>query len=145
MQFAQESDATAYVIRSYGPGEVIVTEPLTSELLLQAAQSSSGRPLLNRRTLTRSAIVTPKSLIDDWRPQSAGELALNDVQTLAELDSEVLLIGTGPRLTWPRLDVLAPLRENSIGFEVMDTAAACRTYNILMFEGRKVAAALMMI
>ncbi len=145
MQFAQEADATAYVIRAYSAGEVVITEPLTSELILDAAQSSNRRPLLNRRTLVRSAVVTPKLLIDDWRPQQPNELSIQDVTVLAELEPEVLLIGTGRALTWPDHALLAPLRNKAIGFEIMDTAAACRTYNILMFEGRRVAAALMMI
>lgn len=145
MQFAQESDATAYVIRAYAPGEVVITEPLTSEFIVEAAQAGNRRPLLNRRTLSRSAIVTPKILIDDWRPQAPNELNIQDVMVLAELEPEVLLVGTGRALTWPDHALLAPLRDRTIGFEIMDTAAACRTYNILMFEGRRVAAALMMI
>lgn len=144
MQFAQESDATTYVIRAYAPGEVVISEPLTSEMLLEAAQRGN-RPLLKRRKLTRSAIVTPKTLIDDWRPQCPDELEIQDVRAIAALDAEVILLGTGPTLKRPDYALLAPFTDKGIGYEIMDTAAACRTYNILMFEGRSVAAALLMI
>jgi uncharacterized protein len=58
---------------------------------------------------------------------------------------ELLILGTGRRQRFPRAELLAPLAEAGIGWEVMDTGAACRTYNILMSEGRNVAAALLMI
>jgi len=58
------------------------------------------------------------------------------------LRPEVLLIGTGPRQVFPDRALLAPLHAARVGFEVMDTAAACRTYNVLVGEGREVAAAL---
>jgi uncharacterized protein len=64
---------------------------------------------------------------------------------LAELESEVVLIGTGKSLRFPRSELIAPLMASGTGFEIMDTAAACRTYNILMGEGRRVSAALLMI
>lgn len=144
MQFAQENDATTYVIRAYAPGEVVISEPLTSEMLLEAAQRGN-RPLLKRRKLTRSAIVTPKTLIDDWRPQEPDELEIQDVRAITALDAEIILLGTGPTLKRPDYALLAPLNDKGIGYEIMDTAAACRTYNILMFEGRSVAAALLMI
>ena len=58
---------------------------------------------------------------------------------------EVVLLGTGARLRFPPAAVLAPLTRAGIGVEVMDTAAACRTYNILAGDGRRVVAALLMI
>lgn len=66
--------------------------------------------------------------------------------TLAEgtaVSAEIVLIGTGKRLRFPPPDALRPLRDARIGFEVMDTAAACRTYNVLLSEGRQVAALLL--
>jgi uncharacterized protein len=64
------------------------------------------------------------------------------VSRLTALGVDIVLIGTGERLDFPQPSVLRPLIEAGIGFEVMDTPAACRTYNILMGEERKVAAAL---
>ena len=61
------------------------------------------------------------------------------------LQPEILLIGTGRRLVFPAHSLYAELFRKGIGLEVMDTTAACRTYNILLSEGREVVAALFMI
>ena len=61
---------------------------------------------------------------------------------LAALPVEILLLGTGPSLSFPHPRLTQPVRDAAIGLEVMDTAAACRTYNILLAEDRRVAAAL---
>ena len=58
------------------------------------------------------------------------------------LEPEIVLLGTGDRQHFPHPRLLAPLTERRIGVEVMDTRAACRTFNILVAEGRRVAAAL---
>jgi uncharacterized protein len=63
--------------------------------------------------------------------------------TLANLDVEVVIFGSGPRIRFPKPAWLAPLAARRIGIETMDTAAACRTYNILAQEGRVVAVALL--
>ncbi|TAF99642.1 MAG: hypothetical protein EAZ37_16180 [Burkholderiales bacterium] len=55
----------------------------------------------------------------------------------AALDAEIVIIGTGARLVFPAPAALQPLRDARIGFEVMDSRAACRTYNVLLAEGRK--------
>jgi uncharacterized protein len=62
----------------------------------------------------------------------------------AALDAELVLIGTGRSLQFPPAEALRPLIEARLGFEIMDTQAACRTYNILMAENRRVAAALIL-
>ncbi len=147
MQFSQDIDTTAYVIRSYGPGEVIVSEPISAESILAAAADDVGKAkMIQRRTLTQSVVVTPKYLVADWPPQSLGAVTTDHIQAIAEnLAPEIVLLGTGKDLSWPPTSLLTPLIEKGIGVEVMDTPAACRTYNILMFESRRVAAALLMI
>jgi uncharacterized protein len=65
------------------------------------------------------------------------------MQKLLELGTEIILLGTGKRLRFPPGAADAPVRPAGIGLEVMDLQAACRTYNILAAEGRKVAAALL--
>ncbi|TAG47343.1 MAG: hypothetical protein EAZ30_10135 [Betaproteobacteria bacterium] len=59
------------------------------------------------------------------------------IATGAALDAEIVIIGTGARLVFPAPAALQPLRDARIGFEVMDSRAACRTYNVLLAEGRK--------
>ncbi len=111
------------IIRTYGPGQVTV----------------------NQDAFKCSIIVLPQRLVHDWPPQTFDDLAPEHFQTLAELGAELVILGTGRRLQFPRAVVTAPLAKLNIGWEVMDTAAACRTYNILMGEDRRVAAALLMI
>lgn len=72
------------------------------------------------------------------------ELAEAHFAQLAELQVEVVIFGSGPRIRFPRPAWLAPLAARRIGIETMDTAAACRTYNILAQEGREVAVALLL-
>ena len=90
----------------------------------------------------RSLVVLPDRLIQEWGVQSARELDRDSVALLATVGAEIVIIGTGETVEFPPLEVLRPLIEASIAFEVMDTRAACRTYNILIAEDRKVAAAL---
>lgn len=100
---------------------------------------------LPQHTLERSFIVCPDRLIADWAPQTLAELTPAHLDPVLALDPEIVLLGTGARLCFPAADIIAPLRARQIGFEVMGTAAACRCYNILLSEGRRVVAALFMI
>jgi uncharacterized protein len=104
-----------------------------------------GRITINSETLTRSLIVSPSQLIRDWAPQRFADLTAAHFATLAALSPEVILIGTGATLRFPARELLTEIRLLNIGLEIMDTAAACRTYNVLMAEGREVAAGLLMI
>jgi uncharacterized protein len=72
-------------------------------------------------------------------------LSVADIELLASLDAEIILLGTGDRLRFPSPDLLRPLVRAQKGLEVMDLPAACRTYNVLMGEGRKVAVGLLLV
>ncbi len=87
-------------------------------------------------------IVLPSQIIENWTLSRFENLALDDFALLAALDVEVLLLGTGNQLRFPRPELLQPLIAVNKGLEVMDLQAACRTFNILAGEGRSVAAAL---
>ncbi len=78
-----------------------------------------------------------------WSGSRFEDLGPAQFEQLAQLDVEVLIFGSGSRIRFPRPAWLAPLVARRIGLETMDTAAACRTYNILAQEGRRVAAALL--
>lgn len=123
MRLHLDSDATKNIIRAYDPGVVTV----------------------NDRQVHRSVIVTPERLIADWPPQTFAELEETHLEWLVTLEPEIVLLGTGSRQQFPHPRLTRALLSRRIGLEVMDTAAACRTYNILMAEGRRVAAALLMI
>jgi uncharacterized protein len=96
--------------------------------------------LVNERRLARSFILAPNHLDEQWSPRQAGELTAADMAPLLALAPTVVLLGTGPRLTFPAQDVLATCLTRGIGIEVMDNAAAARTFNVLATEGRKVVA-----
>ena len=89
-------------------------------------------------------IVLSERLILDWTPASFDLLSLADFELLATLDTEIILLGTGTQLRFPRPELMQPLIAVRKGLEVMDVHAACRTYNVLINEGRKVAAALIL-
>ncbi len=100
---------------------------------------------INDENYTRSLVVTPQQVIRDWPPASFAELQAEHFKMIADLRPEVVILGTGARLQFPTPRLTRALVEAKIGLEVMDTGAACRTYNILMSDSRRVAAALLMI
>lgn len=99
---------------------------------------------INDQVIRSSCVVAADTLIRDWPPQDIDALTAEHVTQLAALNPEVVLLGVGARLQFPAPEVTRPLVERGIGFEVMDTAAACRTYNLMMGDGRKVVAGLML-
>ena len=100
---------------------------------------------VNEERFEASLIVLPETLISDWPPKAIEELRAAHLETIVNLSPELVVLGTGERQVFPDTSVLRPLIESGIGYEVMDTRAACRTYNILMAEGRLAAAGLFMI
>ncbi len=102
----------------------------------------AGFVSINGERLERSLIVAPETLIRDWPAASFDALTEAHFVELSRVECEILLLGTGKRLRFPSPALSRAVHEARIGLEVMDTHAACRTYNILMGEGRKVAAAL---
>lgn len=147
MQISQEIDVTRYAIRGYGAGEVTVTLPFNAALATAEALDAigPGATRMRQEVLTRSLIVTPQALVRDWPPQTLEDLTAEHLEVIIALRPEVIILGVGARLRWPELDTLAPLLGSGVGYEIMDTAAACRTYNILMSDHRQVAAAIMMM
>ncbi len=101
-----------------------------------------GYVAVNGKSITRSFIVTPEALITDWSPRSVDELDEAALEAVVRLSPGVVLLGTGTEQHFPPSSLLAPLLARGIGIEVMTTAAACRTFNILVAEGRSVAAGL---
>lgn len=110
--------------------------------LMTITAYDAGYVAVNGRQLTRSFLLTPRSLIEDWPATSIETLSTDAVAAITKLECPIVLLGTGARQRFPAPALLRPLIERQVGVEVMDTHAACRTYNILMAEGRDVAAAL---
>ena len=92
---------------------------------------------------TSSLIVTSEKL-EVWPINHFSDLQTADFSRLAGFNSEVIILGTGSRLTFPDPRLTRPLIEPGIGLEVMDTPAACRTWNILLADGRNATAGLIL-
>ena len=92
--------------------------------------------------VTSSVILSAQRIIRDWPVASSAAVNLASLAPALELGPEVLLLGTGSRLVFPDGPLAAELAGRGVGLEIMDTAAACRTYNILVNEDRPVVAAL---
>jgi uncharacterized protein len=99
--------------------------------------------MVNRQRHEQNLVVLRDRLVTDWQPAGFDELDAADFALLAEMKPEIVLLGTGGRLRFPRPELTRALIEARIGLEVMDIQAACRTFNILAAEERKVAAALL--
>ena len=113
-------------ITGYGPGWVGVGGGATAEKITHSVILSSGGERI------------------DWNAAAFDDLGPEHFAQLAQLKAEVVVFGSGERIRFPRPAWLRPLAERGIGLETMDTAAACRTYNILAQEGRRVAVALLL-
>lgn len=98
---------------------------------------------VNETRHTAPLIVMARQLVDTWPPRSFDELDVEHFNALVDLGVEIILLGTGAQQRFPHPRLTQALMERRIGIEIMDTGAACRTYNILVSEGRSVAAALL--
>ena len=101
-----------------------------------------GFVMVNGQRHEGSLIVTPDKL-QPWSAATFDALVEADFEVFLGLDLEILLLGTGARQRFPHPRLTRSLAEKRLGVEVMDLQAACRTYNILMAEERRVAAALL--
>ncbi len=91
---------------------------------------------------TQAIGVAADTLLDDWEQKDIADLVEDDFSALLEFEPEVIVLGTGSTNIFPPRDLVFAMARRQIGFEVMDTGAAARTYNVLAGEGRKVAAIL---
>lgn len=103
-----------------------------------------GYVMVNGQRLERSFIVLPGELMADWPAPEFAALAPADFAPLLERKPAVVVFGSGATFRFPHPRIMAAFSQARIGFEVMDTPAACRTYNVLMGEGREVAAAILL-
>ena len=120
MSLTLDENNANYQIRAYQPGQIQV----------------------NDQIYTRSLIVSPTNLITDWEPQLFSELTRAHLDAIIKMEPAILLIGTGSDIHFPPIDLYGDLMNHGIGVEIMDTRAACHTYNALTAEDRNVVAAL---
>ena len=121
MRFAQDSGSDTNIIRAYGAGELRIGD-----------------------TVYRGAvIVSATALVNEADIKDLDALLAIDPQRILALDPELILLGTGRRQIFPPASFGARFLRSGIGFEAMDTGAACRTFNVLVAEHRRVAALLL--
>ncbi|MGY8525249.1 Mth938-like domain-containing protein [Paracidovorax citrulli] len=99
---------------------------------------------INKVRYDGSVVVMPEGEVQPWPVRRFEDLAAEQFDTLAARSPEVVLLGTGDKLRFPHPRLTVALTRQRIGIESMDLQAACRTYNILMAEGRRVAAVLLL-
>lgn len=105
----------------------------------------AGYVEINGRRHVTSLVLTPQSLyLEDWAGLNFESLAEEHFARLAQLRPEMVLLGTGAQQRFPHPRLSRALAEARIGLEVMDTRAACRTYNILLAESRNVVALILL-
>ena len=104
----------------------------------------AGYVAVNGTRYTKSLLVTPDRIIDDWPATDFASLSAEHFEQFLELKPDLALLGTGATLRFPRPELARSLHDARIGLEVMDNAAVCRTYNILLAEGRNVVAAVLL-
>ncbi len=120
MKFTLDSRDDINLIRGYAPGEIHIGEQLARA----------------------PCIVTADRLILDWAARDVATLTAAQLAPLFALQPELVLLGTGPKQIFPASAVRQAFAARNVGLEVMDLGAACRTYNILVQEERRVAAVL---
>lgn len=103
-----------------------------------------GRVQIRDRYFETSLIVLRNHLHEDWQPRNAAELSAAHLRPLLVQRPEVLILGTGEEQVFPEPATFMTLMDLGIGFEVMNNAAACRTYNVLVAEERHAALALIL-
>ena len=122
MKFAEADTTEGYFITSY------------DENMLQ----------VNGKNFYSSLIIASNELKTDWPPQSIETLNSEHFSKIIEMNPELVIIGTGKTLIFPPVETYAELIKLSVGVEIMDTGAACRTYNILTGEDRHVVCGLIL-
>ena len=121
MKLTLDANPAVNLIRSYSVAEVHVGE----------------------RILHRSCLVTPESVIADWRPANIEDLLESDLDAVFATKPEVVLLGTGATHRFAPPAIRAAFAKQRIALETMDLGAACRTFNVLVQEGRRATAALL--
>ncbi len=122
MKFTQQGAQGANLIRRYGPDFVAIGE----------------------EEIRTSCIVSATTLTRDWPPRSVEELTREHFDPLFALAPEVVVLSTGSAQKFPRAALRAEFATRRIGLEVMEVGAACRTYNVLVSEERKVLVAVLL-
>jgi len=122
MKFTQQGPAGAQLIRRYGADFIVIGD----------------------EEIRRSCLVSASTLVRDWAPRNVAELGVEHLAPIFEYAPEVVVLSTGASQAFPRAALRAEFATRRIGLEVMEVGAACRTYNVLVGEERKVIGAILL-
>lgn len=101
-----------------------------------------GRVRIGERWVGGDVIVTPDEILSEWVVADRGGVAIRDLQPAIDRRPVIIVLGTGDEMRMPDVELMASLAELDIGLEIMSTPSACRTFNVLVHEERRVVAAL---
>jgi len=116
------------------------TRELSAKLVIRSV--SEAAICIDDDDYAESIALTPEELLGPWPDKPIAELAESDFETVLSTGPEIVLLGTGVTNIFPPRELTFAFARKGVGFEIMDTAAAARTFNVLANEGRKVAAVL---
>jgi uncharacterized protein len=123
-----------------GVGFVQFNREVTEALTIHSYEP--GRIRIGERWHNGHLIVSRASVISPWQVDEPTEITAQALEQALALEPEILLIGTGSRYVMCDVQLIGELARRGVGTEIMDTPAACRTYNVLVHEQRSVVAAL---
>jgi len=119
---------------------MLMTRETASSHLIHAIEA--GRIRIGDSWIEGSLIVTADEIVRDWTTATPGCITVADLAPALAFKPELIVVGAGAQAPTPDVDLMAELAVLGVGLEYMQTPAACRTYNVLVHEGRRVAAAL---
>lgn len=115
---------------------------LESQLAASVRRVTATEIMVGNEVWTRPVALTEAGVIPDWRPAPVDRLSIDDLAPLIATGPELIIVGTGETQVLPNRDLMFAMARSGVGLEMMHTAAAARTFNVLLSEGRPVAAAL---
>jgi uncharacterized protein len=101
-----------------------------------------GRVRIADRWVAGNVLVGNDAIIESWTPNAAARLTIADLEPALALQPTIIVLGTGVERLLPDVELMAAVAARSVGLEIMNTPAACRTFNVLLQEQRRVVAAL---
>lgn len=124
------------------PTRMLFNREDKTDLTITSVDSNTIR--IGEQTLTVSTALTADRIIGEWRATPVDAITITDLQPVLADEPELLVLGTGSQQRMPPKELAFALARRGIGLELMDTPAACRTFNILIAEGRRPAAVLLL-
>jgi uncharacterized protein len=115
---------------------------LESSSAVAVRSVTNGQFLIGDQVWSDPIALTPTGVLEDWAAPSIEDLSMDTLSTILKLGPELVIFGTGSRQLLPDRDLMFAMARSGVGLEVMDTPAGARTFNVLLAEGRSVAAIL---